>query len=186
MFAHIPNFIYLAPASKEEFKQMFNFATTQKEHPVGIRVPTTFISTGEIDNTDYTKYNKNKVELSGKNVAIFAVGVLLPLALKIAQKVKEELGFDITVINPRFLSGVDEELLETLKTNHHLIITIEDGELQGGYGQQIASFYGPSQTMVINHGISKAFHSDFIPEELLKENGISVENIVSEIKKYYQ
>ncbi|MGM9900347.1 MAG: 1-deoxy-D-xylulose-5-phosphate synthase [Bacilli bacterium] len=186
MFAHIPNFIYLAPASKEEFKQMFNFATTQKEHPVGIRVPTTFISTGEIDNTDYTKYNKNKVELSGKNVVIFAVGVLLPLALKIAQKVKEELGFDITVINPRFLSGVDEELLETLKTNHHLIITIEDCELQGGYGQQIASFYGPSQTMVINHGISKAFHSDFIPEELLKENGISVENIVSEIKKYYQ
>ena len=183
MFAHIPNLIYLAPTSKEEYNQMFKFATTQKKHPVGIRVPATFIKTGVEDNTDYSIYNKNKVELSGNTVAIFAVGVMLPMAMEVAKKVKEEMNLQITIINPRFLTGLDEELLNSLKGNHKLIITIEDGELMGGYGQTIASFYGTSNMLVKNYGISKKFHTDFKPEELLKENGMSVQNIVNEIKK---
>lgn len=184
MFAHIPNFIYLAPTSKEEYNQMFKFATTQKEHPVGIRVPATFISTGVEDNTDYSIYNKNKVELRGNTVAIFAVGPMLPMALEVAKKVKEEMNLDITIINPRFLTGLDEELLNSLKENHKLVITLEDGELISGYGQNIASFYGTSNMIVKNYGISKKFHTDFKPEELLRENGMSVENIANEIKKY--
>lgn len=184
MFAHIPNFIYLAPTSKEEYNQMFKFATTQKEHPVGIRVPATFISTGVEDNTDYSIYNKNKVEVSGNTVAIFAVGPMISMALEVAKKVKEEMNLDITIINPRFLTGLDEELLNSLKENHKLVITLEDGELISGYGQNIASFYGTSNIIVKNYGISKKFHTDFKPEELLKENGMSVENITNEIKKY--
>lgn len=186
MFAHIPNFIYLAPTSKEEYNQMFKFATTQKEHPVGIRVPHEFISTGIEDDTDYSIYNKNKVELSGNTVAIFAVGTMLSMAMEVAKKVKEEMNLDITVINPRFLTGLDEELLNSLKENHKFIITIEDGELMGGYGQTIASFYGTTDMLVKNYGISKKFHTDFEPEELLKENGMSVQNIVNEIKKHFR
>ena len=182
MFAHIPNFIYLAPTSKEEYNQMFKFATTQKRHPVGIRVPATFISTGIEDTTDYSIYNKNKVELKGTTVAIFAVGPMFKMAMEVAKKVKEEMNLDITVINPRFLTGLDEELLNSLKENHKLVITMEDGELQGGYGQNIASFYGKSDIKVKNYGISKEFHTDFKAEELLAENGMSVENIVNEIK----
>lgn len=184
MFAHIPNFIYLAPTSKEEYNQMFKFAVNQKEHPVGIRVPATFISTGIEDDTDYSVYNKNKVELSGNTVAIFAVGPMLSMAMEVAKKVKEEMSLDITVINPRFLTGLDEELLNLLKENHKLIITLEDGELMGGYGQNIASFYGTSDIRVKNYGISKKFHTDFKPEELLKDNGMSVQNITREIKEY--
>ncbi len=183
MFAHIPNFIYLAPTSKEEYIQMFKFATTQKEHPVGIRVPAEFISTGIEDKTDYSIYNKNKVELKGNTVAIFAVGPMLPMAKEIAKKIKEKINLDITVINPRFLTGLDEELLEKLKENHKLVITMEDGELMGGYGQNIASFYGASDMLVKNYGISKKFHTDFEPEELLAQNGMSIENIVNEIIK---
>lgn len=184
MFAHIPNFIYLAPTSKEEYNQMFKFAVNQKEHPVGIRVPATFISTGIEDDTDYSVYNKNKVELSGNTVAIFAVGPMLSMAKEVAKKVKEEMSLDITVINPRFLTGLDEVLLNLLKENHKLIITLEDGELMGGYGQNIASFYGTSDIHVKNYGISKKFHTDFKPEELLKDNGMSVQNITHEIKEY--
>ena len=184
MFAHIPNLIYLAPASKEEYIQMFKFATTQNEHPVGIRVPGNMISSGEKDTTDYSIYNKNKIERKGSKVALFAVGVLVPMALKIANKVKEETGLDITVVNPRFLSGLDEELLNNLKENHQLVITIEDGELMGGYGQNIASFYGDSDIKVKNFGISKAFHTDFDADELLAENGISVGNITNIIKEH--
>lgn len=184
MFAHIPNFIYLAPTSKEEYNQMFKFAVNQKEHPVGIRVPATFVSTGIEDDTDYSVYNKNKVELSGNTVAIFAVGPMLSMAMEVAKKVKEEMSLNITVINPRFLTGLDEELLNLLKENHKLIITLEDGELMGGYGQNIASFYGTSDIRVKNYGISKKFHTDFKPEELLKDNGMSVQNITHEIKEY--
>lgn len=183
MFAHIPNLIYLAPTSKEEYNQMFKFATTQKEHPVGIRVPAKFIETGVEDTTDYSIYNKNKVEQKGEKVAIFAVGQLITMAKKVAKKIKEEKGLDITVINPRFLSGLDEQLLDSLKENHKLIITIEDGELMGGYGQNIASYYGEDNIMVKNYGISKAFHTDFDADELLAQNGMSVENLYNEIIK---
>ncbi len=183
MFAHIPNLIYLAPASKEEYRQMFKFATTQKEHPVAIRVPVVFTQSGVEDTTDYSVYNKNKVEIKGSKVAIFAVGAMLPMALETAKKVKEETGLEITVINPRFLTGLDEELLTKLKENHELVITLEDGELIGGYGQTIASFYGDMNIKVKNYGISKAFHTDFKADELLAENGMSVEQLTAYIKK---
>ena len=183
-FSHVPNLIYLAPSSTEEYKKMFQFATSQKEHPVAIRVPGNMTSTGIEDNTDYSIYNKNKVEQKGSKVAIFAVGVLVPMAMEIAKKVKEGLGLDITVVNPLFLTGLDEELLNSLKENHDFVITIEDGELMGGYGQNIASFYGDSDMKVKNYGISKAFHTDFDADELLAENGISVEKIAEKIKKY--
>ena len=182
LFAHIPNLIYLAPASKEEYFRMFKFATTQKEHPVGIRVPANMAETGVKDTTDYSKYNKNKVEQKGSKVVLFAVGVLVPLAMQVAKKVKEETGLDITVVNPRFLSGLDEELLNELKKEHQFVITIEGGEVMGGYGQNIASFYGNSDMKVLNYGISKAFHTDYDADELLKEHGISVGNLVSVIK----
>lgn len=183
MFAHIPNLIYLAPTSKEEYQQMFKFATTQKEHPVAIRIPAVFTQSGIEDTTDYSIYNKNKVEIKGSKVAIFAVGVMLPMALETAKKVKEETGLEITVVNPKFLTGLDEELLTELKENHQLIITLEDGELIGGYGQTIASFYGDMDIKVKNYGISKAFHTDFKADELLAENGMSVEQLTAYIKK---
>ncbi len=183
MFAHIPNLIYLAPTSKEEYKQMFKFATSQKEHPVGIRVAGMLPVSGVTDTTDYSDYNKNKIEKQGSKVAIIAVGPMLQMAIDTEKKVKEETGIEITVINPRFLTGLDEELLSSLKTDHQLVITLEDGELMGGYGQNVASFYGDSTMKVKNFGISKAFHTDFNPVELLAENGMSVEKLTTYIKE---
>lgn len=180
MFAHIPNLIYLAPASNEEFVQMFRYATTQKQHPVAIRVVNNLISTGIADNTDYSVL-KNKIERKGSKAAIFAVGGLVPMALEVADKIKAQTGTEITVINPRFVSGVDEELLNTLKADHSLVITIEDGEVMGGYGQNIAAFYGDSDMRVHCHGISKAFHTEFKADELLDAHGISAEKLTAEI-----
>ena len=180
MFAHIPNLIYLAPASNEEFTQMFRYATTQKQHPVAIRVVDNLISTGVADDTDYSVL-KNKIERKGSKAALIAVGGLVPMALEAADKVKEQTGTDITVINPRFVSGVDEELLNTLKSDHSLVITVEDGEIMGGYGQNIAAFYGDTDMRVHCHGISKAFHTEFKAEELLDAHGISAEKLTAEI-----
>ncbi len=182
MFAHIPNFVYFAPTTKEEFEQMFNYAVNQKDHPVGIRVLSKFTSTGEADNTDYS-VPTNKVEQNGSDVAIFAVGPLLTMAKEAAAEVEKKTGKKITVVNPRFVSGLDEELLLKLMDSHKTVITIEDGELQSGYGQTIASFYGDKDMKVINHGISKKFHTDFDVNELLAECGMLVEKLAAEIEK---
>ena len=177
MFAHIPNFIYIAPSTKSEYKNAFTYAVTQKKHPVGIRVPAIFSSDESLDETDYSKTNKNKVLKKGSEVAIFAVGKMIDMAMLVAKKVKEEKGLDITVINPLFLTGLDTSLLDELLKNHKLVITLEDGELMGGYGQNIASYYGTENILVKNFGISKKFHTDFKAEDLLRENGMDVSNI---------
>ena len=105
------------------------------------------------------------------------------MAMEVAKKVKEELGIEITIVNPLFLTGLDEDLLNELKEKHDLVITIEDGELMGGYGQNIASVYGDTDMKVKNYGISKKFHTDFEAEKLLAENGISVNKLTNVIKE---
>lgn len=185
-FAYIPNLIYLAPATRSEYKNALKFATTQKKHPVGIRVPVVFSDIQEEDNTNYAKINKNKIIKKGSKVAIFGIGKMIDMANDIADKLKKEKNLDITIINPLFLSGLDEELLNSLKNNHQLIITLEDGELMGGYGQNISSFYGQNEISVKNYGISKKFHTDFVAEELLAENGMSISNIYNFITKFLE
>ena len=177
MLTHIPELVYLAPAWKEEYLQMFRYATGQKDHPTAIRVPVRFVESGEEDRTDYSVLNKAKVLRKGKDVALIAVGSLIPMALEIADQYRASAGRELTVINPVFLTGTDRELLESLKADHRLVVTMEDGILDGGYGQRVASFYGTDGMKVRNLGISKAFHSDFRTEELLAENGISVGKI---------
>ncbi len=185
-FAYIPNLIYLAPATRSEYKNALKFATNQKKHPVGIRVPAVFSDIQEEDNTNYAEINKNKIIKKGSKVAIFGIGKMIDMANDIAYKLKKEKNLDITIINPLFLSGLDEKLLNSLKNNHQLIITLEDGELMGGYGQNISSFYGQNEISVKNYGISKKFHTDFAAEELLAENGMSISNIYNFITKFLE
>lgn len=183
MFAHIPNLMYLAPTTKEEYLAMFRFATTQREHPVAIRVPAFFVESGNEDTTDYSILNKSEVVSKGSDIAIIGVSNMMELAKKAAEKYEEETGKKVTVINPKFLTGLDEELLNGLKENHHLVITLEDGEVEGGYGQRVAGFYGTADMKVKNFGISKAFHTDFVADELLDQHGISVDKLVSYMKE---
>lgn len=184
MFSHVPNLVYLSPAYKEEYLQMLKYATSQKNHPTAIRVPNRFYECGASDETDYSITNKAKIMLNGAGTAIIAVGTLIPKALEIAEEYKKQTGKDITVINPIFLAGTDDELLISLMENHSLVITLEDGELDGGYGQHVASYYGAAMMKVINLGISKAFHSDFNADALLSECGISADNIIRLINEH--
>lgn len=177
-FAHVPNLVYLAPSNKEEYLAMLNYATTQRNHPTAIRMMPSFESCGKEDKTDYSKLNKSKIVEDGEDVALIAFGILLPMAKEVARRYFEKTGKHITVINPVYLTGLDEELLTLLEKNHKHIITIEDGEVDGGYGQRIASFFGEKEMKVTNLGISKAFHTDYEPMKLLEEHGISVEKLL--------
>ena len=183
MFAHLPNMVYLAPASKEEFVRMFRYATTQRNHPTGIRFTGGLPSAGTDDMTDYSVL-KNRVDRRGTDVAVIAVGVMFRKAVAIAEKVYADTGKKITVINPRFLNDLDRELLDSLKKDHRLVITIEDGILMGGYGQNVAAYYGDSNMKVRCYGISKEFHSVHDAEQILADCGISVEKLSAEIEAF--
>ena len=92
-------------------------------------------------------------------------------------------GIEATLINPRFVSGVDTELLEKLADNHELVATIEDGSLEGGFGQRIASALGTSPLKVLNFGLQKKFVDRYDVETLEKEYGLRPEQIADSILK---
>lgn len=182
MIGNIPNMVYLAPTCKEEYFSMLKWAINQNDHPVSIRVPVTgVVETGIEDTTDYSKLNKYKVTKKGKDVAVIALGDFYSIGEKVVNKLSEENQIEATLINPKYITGLDENLLDSLKNDHKLVITIEDGMLEGGFGQKIASYYGMSDMKVKNYGIKKGFPDRYVAEELLKENGISVEQITKDI-----
>lgn len=169
LISNIPNMVYLAPTCKEEYLAMLEYAMTQTQHPLAIRVPFgPVVSSGKKDDTDYSQLNKFKVEESGEKVAILGLGNFFKLAKEVKTELKAKLDIDATLINPKFITGLDEELLENLKENHSVIITLEDGVLDGGFGEKIARFYGNSDMKVLNYGATKDF-TDRVPLDVLYE-----------------
>lgn len=149
MISNIPNMVYLAPTSKEEYFAMLDWSIEQTKYPVAIRIPCNgVISDKRIPDKDYSNINKYKVERKGNKVAILALGDFYQLGEKVAQDLKEKLNINPTLINPRFITKLDEELLENLKQNHEIVITLEDGILDGGFGEKIARFYSDTNIKV--------------------------------------
>ena len=182
MISNIPNMVYLAPTSKEEYFAMLNWSIEQTEHPVAIRIPCNgVISDGRAPDTDYSDINKFKVEQKGEKIAILALGDFYQLGEELAKEIKEKLNITPTLINPRYITGLDEELLNELKQNHNQVITLEDGILEGGFGEKIASFYGNTDMKVKNYGIKKAFYDKYDVKELLKANKLTPQQILAEI-----
>lgn len=126
--------------------------------------------------------NKYKIEQSGSEIAILALGDFYQLGASLANQIKQELNITPTLINPRYITGLDKELLDNLKTNHNLVITLEDGILDAGFGQKIASYYGNTNIKVQNYGLKKEFYDRYNVEELLKENHLTKEQILEDIK----
>lgn len=182
MISNIPNMVYLAPTSKEEYFAMLDWSIEQTEHPVAIRIPCNgVISDGRAPDTDYSDINKFKVEQKGEKIAILALGDFYQLGEELAKEIKEKLNITTTLINPRYITGLDEELLNELKQNHNQVITLEDGILEGGFGEKIASFYGNTDMKVKNYGIKKAFYDKYDVKELLKANKLTTQQILAEI-----
>lgn len=179
--SHIPNLVYLAPTNQEEYLAMLDWSLEQTHHPVAIRVPVGPLrSTGKADTTDYNQLYQNEVVQAGSKVAVMGVGNFFGLAEEVIAALAKE-NIQATLINPKFISGVDEKLLTELTNNHQVVVTLEDGITDGGYGQTIASFLGNTDVKVQNYGLDKAFHDRYVASELLAENGITVENIVKNI-----
>ena len=169
LISNIPNIVYLSPSTKEEYIAMLDWSLSQNSHPVAIRVPSgDVVSTGHADKTDYSKLNKYKIEEKGKDVAIIAAGNFMPLGRQVKQELFKTLKINATLINPKFLSGVDTELLQSLEKDHKVVITLESGLLDGGFGEKISRFYSDKNMRVLNYGAAKEF-TDREPVEKLYE-----------------
>ena len=184
LISNIPNIVYLAPTNKEEHLAMLEWATTQNSYSVAIRVPfCEMTSSGQEDKTDYSILNKYQVVEKGEDVAIIAVGNFFELGKEVKEHIKQEFNINATLINPKFLTGLDEKLLNKLKENHKVIITLESGVLDGGFGEKIARYYAPTNMKVLNYGGKKEF-TDRIPmEKILLDNRLKKELIAEDIAK---
>lgn len=185
MMANIPNLVYLAPTCKNEYLAMLEWGLEQKDHPVAIRIPGGFgcEETWSDDRKiapDFSKLNMFEVSEKGRGIAVVALGAFFRLGKDVRIALKERLGIEATLINPRFITGIDEELLESLKKDHQLVITLEDGMLDGGFGEKIARFYGPSEMKVLNFGGKKEFFDRLPAHEVLQRNHLTPEQIVAD------
>ena len=181
IFANIPNLVFLAPASLDEYAAVLRWSVTQTRHPVMIRMPVGgYEESPYAVRTDYSTLNKYQIVQEGAEVAIIGVGNFAALASEAAVLLEKE-GVKATVVNPIFLSGLDTVLLERLKEKHSLILTLEDGILDGGFGQKIAAYYGmDTQIRVRNYGLSKEFHDRYSASELAREYHLTAEQIAAD------
>ena len=183
MISNIPNLVYLAPTCKEEYLAMLDWSVEQTTYPVAIRVPFgEYITTGKIYKQDFSDLNKFKKVIEGYDVAIIGAGNFFNLGEKVYNRLKES-GINATLINPRFLTGIDTEMLEELKQNHKVVITLEDGILDGGFGEKITRFYGSSGMKVINYGANKVFTDRMSLDELYQKYRLKDYLIIEDILK---
>lgn len=183
MMSNIPNLVYLAPTSREEYLAMLDWSIDQTDHPVAIRMPGgPLISTGEAVKPDFSRLNEYQVAHRGAKVALLGLGSFFSLAQQAAALLKTQTGIDATVINPRFITGLDEKLLRELTADHDVVVTLEDGQLDGGFGEKIARFYGADAVKVLNFGLKKEFLDRYDLEQVLRDNHLTPEQIAHDIR----
>ena len=181
MLSHIPNLVYLAPTTYEELVAMQTWAIRQDKLSVAIRVPEGEVyHTSEPVDTDYSALNTFRVGHRGSRVALIAAGNFYQKGDRVRQLLAEQ-GIDATLINPRYLTGVDTALLDELKKDHAVVATLEDGTLDGGFGERIARHYGPSAMRVLNFGVKKQLYDRYDVDELLRENHLTDEQIAEDV-----
>lgn len=182
MMSNIPNLVYLAPTTYEEYISMLDWSLEQREHPVAIRVPGGVVHYNK-PKKDYGDLNKYEVYQQGSDVAIIALGTFFGIGMQAAEVIEKRTGVKPTLINPIYITGIDEELLESLKATHKAVITLEDGILDGGFGEKIARFYGNSDMKVANLGLKKEFLDRYNPDDVLRENGLTPELIAEKAEQ---
>ncbi len=187
MMSNIPNLVYLAPKNRDEYLSMLEWGLEQREHPVAIRVPGGFgmeelWSDGEKPAPDYSEINTFKTDVRGEKVALLALGAFYRLGKRVAAELKKS-GIAATLINPRFITGPDEATLNGLKEKHRLVVTLEDGQIEGGFGEKVDRFYAGSDMKVMNYGGKKEFTDRLTPDEIRARYHLNPQQIAAEIMR---
>lgn len=182
IFANIPDLVVFAPSSVEELKAGLEYSIGQSKHPMMILIPGNEVHSRPIIE-DVSRINKFEVTKKGSEVAVIALGDFYQKGENLCALLKEKLNVDATLVNPRFASAVDEEVLGSLIPDHKLVITLEDGVLEGGFGYKVANFFGDKKILVKNYGLGKKFYDRYDPSALLKELGADDDSIVEYVKE---
>ena len=181
LLSGIPNLVFLAPTNREEYLAMLDWSLAYDRHPVAIRVPV-----GEPRSatrpvpTDFSELNKSELVSRGKDVAILGLGNFFALGEQVSSALKDR-GIEATLINPRFISGLDESLLDSLVSDHRLVVTLENGALEGGYGEKVARHFGPTSVKTLCFGARKEFVDRYAPADFFAANHLTVPQIVEDI-----
>ena len=179
LLANIPNLVYLAPTNREEYLAMLDWSLAYKEHPVAIRVPVgATVPAARPVQTDYSELNRYEVVERGKDVAILGLGNFFALGEQVHRLLQAQ-GIQATLVNPRYISGIDTELLDNLAADHRLVVTLEDGALEGGFGEKIARHYGPTAVKTHCYGARKTFVDRYSPQDFLAANRL-VDTMIAE------
>ena len=183
MLDGLPNMHYLAPACMEEYLSMLSWSLDHREHPVAIRVPGIgLVSRPDLapaEDADYSAVRYNVVR-QGRDVAVLALGDFFELGERVANRLTAEYGIEATLVNPRFATELDREFLDSLAAEHRVVVTLEDGILDGGWGERVACYLACTPVRTRTFGIAKGFPDRYDPNELLAQNGMTVENITAE------
>ena len=183
MLGGLPNMHYLAPACMEEYLSMLSWSLDHREHPVAIRVPGIgLVSRPDLapaEDTDYSAVRYNVVR-QGRDVAVLALGDFFELGERVANRLGAEYGIEATLVNPRFATELDREFLDSLVAEHRVVVTLEDGILDGGWGERVACYLACTPVRARTFGIAKGFPDRYDPNELLAQNGMTVENMAAE------
>lgn len=181
MLCSIPGLIYLAPTTCEEYFAMLRWAILQDKKPIAIRIPSNGVHhTTETIDREYAYEAKYKVIQKGEKVAIIAAGSFYQKGENVVRLLAEK-GIKATLVNPRYLNEVDRETLDSLKGSHELVVTLEDGSKDGGFGERIAAYYGTSEMKVLVGGIKKNLYDRFDLQQLLSDNRLLDEQIVEDV-----
>lgn len=183
MLGGLPNMRYLAPACMEEYLSMLSWSLDHREHPAAIRVPGIgLVSRPDLapaEDTDYSAVRYNVVR-QGRDVAVLALGDFFELGERVANRLAAEYGIEATLVNPRFATELDREFLDSLAVEHRVVVTLEDGILDGGWGERVACYLACTPLRARTFGIAKGFPDRYDPNELLAQNGMTVENMAAE------
>ncbi|MCQ2087437.1 MAG: 1-deoxy-D-xylulose-5-phosphate synthase [Bacilli bacterium] len=182
IFSNIPNLVVLAPTTKEELVSMLDYALTQNRHPIMILMPGGEVASRKI-SIPACEFEKYEINECGSEVAIIALGDFYPRGEKLSQELKNKLGITPTLINPRNATTLDKEVLNSLCDNHKLVITLEDGVLEGGFGPKVATFFSDKNIKVKNYGLEKKFYDRYDPNELIKSLKMDTASIVEYVKE---
>lgn len=183
MLGGLPNMHYLVPACMEEYLSMLSWSLDHREHPVAIRVPGIgLVSRPDLapaEDADYGAVRYNVVR-QGRDVAVLALGDFFELGERVANRLAAEYGIEATLVNPRYATELDREFLDSLAAEHRVVVTLEDGILDGGWGERVACYLACTPLRTRTFGIAKGFPDRYNPNELLAQNGMTVENMAAE------
>ena len=175
MISNLPNWIYLAPTNLAEEKAMMTWAIKQRKHPVAIKMPTKAVPENGDAQEDYSKITYQIKP--GKDVAVLALGDMYAM---LGKKVAQEL--NATLVNPVSANILDKDALDKLAKENKVIVTIEDNTLDGGFGEKVASYLGDKDIKVLNYGQKRVYTDQTPLKDILKDNRMTVEQIVEDIK----